>query len=95
MIFRAGFYCRQHGAVDGALAGQSESMTALPSSATGLLGGWGESFNLFLFAFIYLDCKGFEDEMGCVCMYSAEHNRVLPHAGTDTLSPSVKEMNPE
>lgn len=68
---------------------------ALPGSAVDLLGGWGESFNLFLFAFIYLDRTGFEDETGCVCMYSAEHDGVLLHAGTKALSPTVIEMNPE
>lgn len=74
---------------------QSQSVGALPSSAVDLLGGWGESFNLFLFAFISLVHKGFEDETGCVCVYSAEHNRVLLHAGTNVLSPTSTEMNPE
>ena len=81
--------------VDGTLVRQSESVGALPGSAVDLLGGWGKSFNLFLFAFIYLDRKGFEDETGSVCMYSAEHNRVLLHAGTNVLSPTVTEINPE
>lgn len=94
MIVRAGFYGRQHGAVDGTLARQSESVVALPGSGIDLLGGWGESF-LFLFAFIYLDRKDFEDETGCVCLYGAEHNGVLLHAGTDVLSPTVIETNPE
>lgn len=80
---------------DGTPACQSESAAALPSSAVDLLGVWGESFNLFLLAFIYLDGKGFEDETGCVCAYSVEHNRVLLHAGNDILSRTVTEMNPD
>lgn len=95
MIVRASFYWRQHGAVDGTMARQSESVGALPGSAIDLLGGWDESFNLFLFAFVYLGCKDFEDETCCVCTYSAEHNRVLLHTGTNVLSPTVREMNPE
>jgi len=81
--------------VDGTPAWPSERAGALPGSAIDLLGGWGKSFNLFLFAFIYLERKGFEDETGCVCTYSAEHNSVLLHAGSNVLSPTVTEMNPE
>lgn len=78
--------------MNGILVWQPESAKAIPGFAIDLLGSWGESFYLFLFAFIYLNRKGFEDETG---MYSSEHNRVLLHAETNVLCPTVVETSPE
>lgn len=49
----------------------------------------GANLLISLPAFIWLAGRGFEDETGsvCVCVCSAEHHGVLPHAGAETRSP--------